>query len=152
MALTTLPFPGMDFVPGDILTADDLDHMVANIEAVNNAGVAPAYNFKKATGEVSTSSSYPTCASFTIPNAGTYLIMAGSTIVATNTDYYIGRINVASTVQQTNQIYLTSGFHGIIALATVATVTAGQTVYYKVGSNGANGKSGNNYLIAVKIA
>ena len=39
MAATTLPFPGMDFVPLDVLTADELDHLVANIEAVNNASI-----------------------------------------------------------------------------------------------------------------
>lgn len=39
MALTTLPYPNMDFVPLDILTADELDQIVANIEAVNNATI-----------------------------------------------------------------------------------------------------------------
>lgn len=37
MAITILPNPGMDFVPLDILTADELDQIVANIEAINNA-------------------------------------------------------------------------------------------------------------------
>lgn len=35
--ITTLPYPNMDFVPMDILTAAELDQIVANIEAVNNA-------------------------------------------------------------------------------------------------------------------
>lgn len=35
--ITTLPYPSMDFVPMDILTASELDQIVANIEAVNNA-------------------------------------------------------------------------------------------------------------------
>lgn len=39
MSLTTLPYPNMDFVPLDILTADELDHMVANIEAINSVNV-----------------------------------------------------------------------------------------------------------------
>lgn len=39
MALTTLPYPNMDFVPLDILTADELDQIVANIEAINNATI-----------------------------------------------------------------------------------------------------------------
>lgn len=39
MALTTLPYPNMDFVPLDILTADELDQIVANIEAINNASI-----------------------------------------------------------------------------------------------------------------
>lgn len=42
MAATTLPYPGMDFVPLDVLTADELDHLVANIEAVNNASIGSA--------------------------------------------------------------------------------------------------------------
>lgn len=37
MAITTLPYPNMDFVPLDVLTADELDQIVANIEAINNA-------------------------------------------------------------------------------------------------------------------
>lgn len=36
MALVTLPYPNMDFVPLDILTANELDQLVANIEAINN--------------------------------------------------------------------------------------------------------------------
>lgn len=39
MALTTLPYPNMDFVPLDVLTADELDQIVANIEAINNATI-----------------------------------------------------------------------------------------------------------------
>lgn len=37
MAIITLPYPNMDFVPLDVLTADELDQIVANIEAINNA-------------------------------------------------------------------------------------------------------------------
>lgn len=39
MAITTLPYPNMDFVPLDVLTADELDQIVANIEAINNATI-----------------------------------------------------------------------------------------------------------------
>lgn len=39
MAITTLPYPNMDFVPLDVLTADELDHIVANIDAINNASI-----------------------------------------------------------------------------------------------------------------
>lgn len=39
MAFAVLPYPSMDFVPLDVLTADELDQLVANINAVN-AGVA----------------------------------------------------------------------------------------------------------------
>lgn len=152
MALTNLPYPAMDFVPLDILTADELDHMVANIEAINNSTFAPRYQTAKNATATNTSSSYPTMASFVVPVAGTYLVLAGSTINATNADYYIGRIVVGTSVQQTNQIYITAGYFGVLALSAVVTVTANQTLYYKVGSNGANGKSSDNYLHAVRIA
>lgn len=39
MALVVLPYPSMDFVPLDILTADELDQIVANIDAINNATI-----------------------------------------------------------------------------------------------------------------
>lgn len=39
MAITTLPYPNMDFVPLDVLTATELDQLVANIEAINNANI-----------------------------------------------------------------------------------------------------------------
>lgn len=39
MALTTLPYPSMDFVPLDILTAEEMNQLVANIEAINNATI-----------------------------------------------------------------------------------------------------------------
>lgn len=39
MAITTLPYPNMDFVPLDILTATELDQLVANIEAINNSNI-----------------------------------------------------------------------------------------------------------------
>lgn len=39
MAITTLPYSGMDFVPLDVLTATELDQLVANIEAINNSNI-----------------------------------------------------------------------------------------------------------------
>lgn len=39
MAITTLPYPSMDFTPLDVLTADELDQIVANIEAINSASI-----------------------------------------------------------------------------------------------------------------
>lgn len=41
MALATLPYPSMDFVPLDVLTADELDQIVANINAINNNSSVP---------------------------------------------------------------------------------------------------------------
>lgn len=40
MAITTLPYPSMDFVPLDILTATELDQLVANIEAINASSIS----------------------------------------------------------------------------------------------------------------
>lgn len=51
MAITTLPYPNMDFVPLDILTAEELDHIVANIEAVNSVNV-PKVTLIPANGSV----------------------------------------------------------------------------------------------------
>ena len=51
MALATLPYPSMDFTPLDILTADELDQIVANIDAVNNATINTA---SIATGAITT--------------------------------------------------------------------------------------------------
>lgn len=51
MALVTLPYPNMDFVPLDVLTANELDQIVANIEAVNNAQITSA---QLSNGSVST--------------------------------------------------------------------------------------------------
>lgn len=42
MAFATLPYPSMDFVPLDVLTADELDQIVANINAVNNGSAGTA--------------------------------------------------------------------------------------------------------------
>ena len=42
MAFATLPYPSMDFVPLDVLTADELDQIVANINAVNNGTAGTA--------------------------------------------------------------------------------------------------------------
>ena len=39
MAIANLPYPNMDFVPLDILTATELDQLVANIEAINNSNI-----------------------------------------------------------------------------------------------------------------
>ena len=35
MALATLPYPNIDFVPLDVLTADELDQIIANQNAIN---------------------------------------------------------------------------------------------------------------------
>lgn len=42
MAIAVLPNPNMDFTPFDILPASDLDKIVANIEALAGATIAPA--------------------------------------------------------------------------------------------------------------
>ena len=42
MSITILPNPSMDFTPLNVLTADELDDMVENIEAINNATIQTA--------------------------------------------------------------------------------------------------------------
>lgn len=42
MAITILPYPSMDFTPLDVLTADELDQFVANINAINNTTMQTA--------------------------------------------------------------------------------------------------------------
>ncbi len=39
MALTTLPYPSLDFVPLDILTAEEMNQIVANYTAINNSTI-----------------------------------------------------------------------------------------------------------------
>ena len=55
MALTlNIPYPNMDFVPLDILTALELDQMVANIEYIASDSVFPITNTEIADSAVST--------------------------------------------------------------------------------------------------
>lgn len=53
MALT-LPYPNMDFVPLDILTASELDQMVANIEYIASGSVFPINTANIADGAITT--------------------------------------------------------------------------------------------------
>jgi hypothetical protein len=71
MISITLPYPSMDFVPLDVLKADDLDKVVANINAIVNA--INAYQLPEpivASGTVSLSAeaSADATASIIIPN------------------------------------------------------------------------------------
>lgn len=52
MSLVQLPYPSMDFVPLDVLTADELDQIVANINAINNNALVSTASI--ATGAVTT--------------------------------------------------------------------------------------------------
>lgn len=86
MAATILPFPGMDFVPLDVLTADELDHLVANIEAVNNASIGSS-----TLNNYSTTSQMNSAISTAITNAKVPVIKmqttdpgAGSALAANN--------------------------------------------------------------------
>lgn len=42
MSLTILPNPSMDFTPLNVLTADEMDDLVENIEAINNCTIQTA--------------------------------------------------------------------------------------------------------------
>lgn len=71
MALCVLPYPNMDFVPLDVLTADELDQIVANINAINavslptkvsdltnDSGFLPASNLNYSTSEIDTGTTW----------------------------------------------------------------------------------------------
>lgn len=71
MISITLPYPSMDFVPLDVLKADDLDKVVANINAIVNAINAyqlPEPIVDSGTVSLSAEAGASTTASITIPN------------------------------------------------------------------------------------
>ena len=71
MISITLPYPSMDFVPLDVLKADDLDKVVANINAIANAINAyqlPEPIVDSGTVSLSAEAGASTTASITIPN------------------------------------------------------------------------------------
>ena len=71
MISITLPYPSMDFVPLDVLKADDLDKVVANINAIVNAINAyqlPEPIVDSGTVSLSAEAGASTTASIAIPN------------------------------------------------------------------------------------
>lgn len=135
MALTTLPYPNMDFVPLDILTADELDQIVANIDAINNAtigvssiasnaittpkiadgAITTAKLDANATGMVYLGSTVLTATAdritFTVPTTyGNYKILAGA-VLATGSSTWLDvrMLNGSSTITNTHQVQRVDG-------------------------------------------
>lgn len=128
MAITTLPYPNMDFVPLDVLTADELDQIVANIDAINNASIptdsiadgavtsgkidyATLANYvSHLTNNVTLSASYKVLNTLTIAEAGSYFV-AG----------YAGFYRTASTESSDFQMQITGGDWTPYAIVTLPT-------------------------------
>lgn len=103
MAITTLPYPNMDFVPLDILTATELDQLVANIEAINNSNITTNAIASKAvtTAKIDYSGHgrfYRTLGSNTqnIPaNTATVLLFPSAIVTDVNVSYSSGTFTVS---------------------------------------------------------
>ena len=116
MALTTLPYPSLDFVPLDILTAEEMNQIVANYTAINNATIGTSQlanssittpklankavtsdkvdwtTFATENGRTSTvpvGTSFVTLKTFTVNKDGNYIIWAKGTRSA---NYTVGAL------------------------------------------------------------
>lgn len=133
MAITTLPYPGQDFVPLDILTADELDHMVANIEAINAVNV-PKYQTIPAGGSVTLpvgNYTHHICGAFSFTTASG---SGGAGLHADNA--FTGNIVTHRIMAETN---VTTGGS---AITPTLTVTDGQTLANMASGNGIGTTSG----------
>lgn len=113
MISITLPYPSMDFVPLDVLKADDLDKVVANINAIVNA--INSYQLPEpivASGTVSLSAEAgaSATANITIPNqsSASYKVFLSSA----NPNLQVNAANKA-----------TDGFNIVATNPTEATIT-----------------------------
>lgn len=105
MISITLPYPSMDFVPLDVLKADDLDKVVANINAIVNA--INAYQLPEpivASGTVSLSAEAgaSTTTSITIPNQSSasykvFLASANPSLQVNAASKATGSFNIVAT-------------------------------------------------------
>lgn len=139
-----LPNPGMDFDPLDVLTAAELDQMVANIEALA-AGTAAVTNISHATTAIANPykfSAYNT--------GGSNLAAATFTKVTYNTEEYDTNNNFDST---TNYRY-TAPITGFYKFSAAFEVTAGGSDTYAISiyKNGTEVKRGNKLAMPSGIA
>lgn len=82
--LANLPYPGMDFTPLDVLTADELDQMVSNIEAV--ASVSSVVDLVYPVGSIYMSATLSTAAQVGSALGGTWVAWgSGRVPVGVNT-------------------------------------------------------------------
>lgn len=136
MALT-LPYPDMDFVPLDILTALELDQMVANIEYIASNDVFPVTTANIADSAVSTTKLNT--------NAVSTAKIQNGAVTASKIDFTTFKktlYNVASSVTT-----LTTDFADIVS---VANVPAGDyIVIARVALMGNGDSSSFDYLVRV---
>ena len=134
MAITTLPYPNMDFTPLDVLTADELDQLVANINAINNASIP--------TGAIADSAiTTPKIADSAI----TAVKMSGASApIATDTTAY-GTISSSTSKTLAHSGFLTgkavvgaSGSYAYVATKNSADYAVGGIPYYEGGQNNPN--------------
>lgn len=141
MALVTLPYPDMDFTPLDILTADELDQIVANYEAINNATIQTANIANGAiTGDKLSKTKIPVMGIGTtiIKSLGT--ISSTTTYTATRDCYVVGKANArnGSTYITLDSAIVAGVPYSDIAFIQVAfalPLVKGQTITFNCGSN-----------------
>lgn len=122
----SLPYPGMDYIPFDILTAEELDQMVANIESLadgsgfdagaistediadNAVTVSKLGNQVLAYSERIAGQTFTTTAdltsssiSFTVPDAVTSIWLRAELTISGNTSGMIGLISITDSSNNT---------------------------------------------------
>lgn len=141
MALVTLPYPSMDFTPLDTLTADELDQIVANYEAINNATIQTANIANDAiTGDKLSKTKIPVMGVGTtiIKNLGT--ISSTTTYTATRDCYVVGKANArnGSTYITLNSAWVAGVPYSDTAFIQVAfalPLVKGQKITFNCGAN-----------------
>lgn len=143
MALTTLPYPNMDFVPLDILTADELDHIVANYTAINNTTIGTSNIANGAiTGDKLSKTTIPMMGIGTTTIRTLDTISSDMTYTATRDCFVTGKANArnGSTYCTVNSrlvggIPYTEG-GAFIQVAVCVPLVKGQTIQFYAGTNG----------------
>lgn len=174
MAITTLPYPNMDFVPLDVLTADELDQIVANIEAINNAMIGTGsisngaintakladgavstpkvadgaitngkidfstlkFNYGTATPDTSQNYSSYDFGTYTIPETGIYVMIAGAFInVAGAYDRSIRIMKNSTEVVRKTQ---NGGNRQMFSIEYAGSFTTGDVVKFNISANASN--------------
>ena len=141
MALVTLPYPSMDFTPLDILTADELDQIVANYEAINNATIQTANIANGAiTGDKLSKTKIPVMGVGTtiITSLGT--ISSTTTYTATRDCYVVGKANARNgsayiILDGANVAGVPYSDTAFIQVAFALPLVKGQTITFSCGVN-----------------
>lgn len=118
MISITLPYPSMDFVPLDVLKADDLDKVVANINAIVsaiNAYQLPEPIVASGTVSLSAEAGASTTANITIPNQSSasykvFLASANPSLQVNSASKATGSFNIVATNQTEEAITTTCDY------------------------------------------